>query len=137
MPDLFKPLMLAAACCVIAAPTVEARTAQAGQEELAKMLEGRTKGDPQKCITTNGSSNLQIIDKTAIVYQQGRTLWVNRTRAPDRLDDDDILLIKRWNGDELCRMDDVNLLDRTGGFFKGFVVLEEFVPYTLHDPDKS
>jgi hypothetical protein len=55
---------------------------------------------------------------------------VNRPQWPDQLDDDSILVTKTW-GSQLCRLDMVQLHDRSGGFFRGTVGLNDFVPYTL------
>lgn len=101
-----------------------------GEAELAKLLEGRVAGEPERCINTFGNGSLRIIDGTALVYRQGSTLWVNRTRNPNSLDDDDYLVIRKYGGSsQLCRLDNVTTQDRGGNFFTGVVFLEDFVPY--------
>lgn len=101
-----------------------------GEAKLAKMLEGREAGEPQDCINTFSSSNLQVIDGTALVYKQGKTLWVNRTRNPESLDDSDYLVIKKFgSAHQLCRLDNVTTRDRGSHFFSGVVFLSDFVPY--------
>lgn len=100
-----------------------------GDKKLAKLLEGRVAGEPRRCITTFVNRNLRVIDGTALVYGQGKTLWVNTTRHPEDLDDDDVLVIRR-TGSQLCRLDNVTTVDRYTGFFSGAVFLDEFVPYT-------
>ena len=71
----------------------------------------------------------QIIDKTAIVYRAGSTLWVNRPRGgAESLDDDDIMVTKTISS-QLCSIDVVQLQDRTSHMYSGFVSLGEFVPY--------
>ena len=80
-----------------------------------------------------GSS--QVIDGTAIVYQLGNTLYVNRPRGgADQLDDNSILVTNTF-GSQLCSIDTVRLIDRNSYFPRGFVSLGEFVPYTK--PKKS
>jgi hypothetical protein len=37
-------------------------------------------------------------------------------------------------GSQLCAIDTVQLRDRTSGFWRGFVGLDKFIPYTK--PDK-
>ena len=100
-----------------------------GEEKLAKLLEGRTAGEPQSCIRTTPTNNLMVIDKTALVYRDGRRVWVNRTANPDSIDDDDILVIKKFSGTQLCRFDQITLADRPTGMFSGVLMLEDFVPY--------
>ena len=103
-----------------------------GEERLTKMLEGRVAGEPSDCIRTFPSGSMQVIDRTAIVYRQGRTLWVNRTRDPRALDSDDYLVIRKFgDASRLCRLDNVTTRDRVGNFFSGVIMLDQFVPYTL------
>ncbi len=109
-------------------PKTEAETK--GEKRLAKMLEGRVAGEPQRCIRTRLNNRLRVIDKTAYVYGSGRTIYVQRTRNPDDIDRDDILIQRRFNASELCRLDVVTTADRVAGFFTGAVFFEDFVPYT-------
>ena len=107
-----------------------------GDKKLAKLLEGRVAGEPESCISTFGNQSLRVIDGTALVYGRGKTIWVNTTRYPEDLDDDDVLVIRRW-GSQLCRLDNVTTVDRSTGFFSGAVFLDNFVPYTRVDKEKS
>ena len=101
-----------------------------GQKELAELLEGRVAGEPERCINTFGSGSLRIIDKTALVYKKGDTVWVNYTKHPKSLDDDDYLVIRKYGStNQLCRLDNVTTRDRGGNFFSGVIFLEDFVPY--------
>lgn len=117
-----------AAAGLVAVP-LEARERPTGAEQLAKLLEGRTAGEPQSCIFTSGTNNLTVIDKTALVYRSGGKLWVNRTANPQDIDDDDILVIRRFSGSSLCKQDQVTLADRVSGMFSGVLFLGDFVPY--------
>ena len=120
--------IIAAAAGLVAAP-VDARSRMSGEERLAKLIEGRTAGEPRDCIFTPGNRNLTIIDKTAIVYRAGSKVWVNRTAHPEDIDDNDILIIKRFDGSQLCRQDQITLADRGTGMFSGVIFLTDFVPY--------
>jgi hypothetical protein len=71
----------------------------------------------------------RVIDKTAIVYGGGRTIYVNRPTNADSLNDDDIL-VSDIHGSQVCDLDVVRLHDRSGFWFTGFVGLQQFVPYT-------
>ena len=132
---MFKRLALSAAAVgLFAAPAVQADDhgeMTKGEARLAKMLEGRLAGEPQRCINTFGSRGITQIDDTALVYRRGDTIWVNRTRTPESIDDSDYLLIRRFNGSQLCRTDQVETRDRFGNFFSGVIFLDDFVPYRL------
>ena len=122
------PAILAAAA-LAAAPGAAAREKLAPEQQLAKLLDGRVAGEPKDCLSLPSIDSSQIIDKTAIVYRDGSTLWVNRPRSgADSLDDDDVLVTKT-TGSQLCSIDTVQLHDRSSHFWRGFVSLGEFVPY--------
>ncbi len=112
------------------ASLAEARTKLTPQQQLDKLLAGRVAGKPVSCISLLDSNNTQVIDKTAIVYGWGRTLYVNTPDDARSLDGDDILVTKITGSNQLCRLDTINLRDRTSHSFSGFVVLNDFVPYT-------
>lgn len=117
------------AAALISAPPALARTKLTGEEKLAKLLEGREPGKPVSCLPLWETRNSQVIDKTAIVYGRGNTIYVNRPTNADRLDDRDIL-VTDLRTNQLCNVDTVQLRDRGPGFFwRGFVGLQEFVPY--------
>ena len=121
-------LALAAGAALLAGPALQAKERLRGEQELAELLEGREAGQPVSCIPLGRSQEARIIDKTAIVYDSGRTIYVNRPRHPESLDDDDIM-VTRLHTSQLCRLDTVRLHDRSGFYFTGFVGLEDFVPY--------
>ncbi|MCW0199518.1 hypothetical protein [Sphingopyxis sp.] len=122
------PAILAAAA-TLAAPAAFAKDTRTPEQQLEKLLEGRVAGTPQDCINLAATNSSQVIDKTAIVYRVGNTLWVNRPRGgADQLGDDDILVTKTTSS-RLCSIDTVELRDRTSHMYSGFVSLGEFVPY--------
>ena len=121
-------LVLAAATALLAGPALSAKQRLTGEQQLAKLLEGRVAGEPVSCIPLHRTSSSRIIDGTAIVYDSGRTIYVNRPRHPESLDDDDVM-VTRLHSSQLCRLDTVRLVDRSQFFFTGFVGLEDFVPY--------
>ena len=121
--------VLAAATVLSLSVAADARPRIAPEAKLAKMLDGRVAGEPRDCIFLPSIRGSRIIDKTAIVYDAGRTLWVNRPRSgAESLDDDDIL-VTNLHGSSLCSIDIVSLHDRYGHFYSGCVGLGEFVPY--------
>ena len=126
---LHIPMILAAAALAAIPATASARERLAPEDQLAKLLEGRVAGEPQNCIPLSMARSSQVIDKTAIVYRVGSTLWVNRPEGgASSLDDDDILVTK-LPGSQLCRIDAVQLHDRSSHMYSGFVSLGKFVPY--------
>ncbi|HZU63647.1 MAG TPA: hypothetical protein VFF98_08185 [Novosphingobium sp.] len=120
-------LALAGIGCTAAPAT--ARERLTGEQQLAKMLQGRQAGAPVDCVSIISLGSSTVIDKTAIVYDSGSVLYVNRTDAPDQLASDDILVTKT-SLDQLCHLDIMQLRDRAGGFYRGSVGLGQFVPWT-------
>lgn len=127
-PIIKTALLALIAGGLLGTPSLEARERISGEEKLAKMLEGRVPGEPQSCIRTFPSANLTIVDGTALVYKQGRTLWVNVPAHPRWLDDSDALLTRTY-GTQLCSTDIVTTFDRGSGHYTGNIFLGEFVPY--------
>ncbi|PKP99322.1 MAG: hypothetical protein CVT74_08240 [Alphaproteobacteria bacterium HGW-Alphaproteobacteria-13] len=126
-------ITLAAATLAAVPAGAAAKEKPTPQERLAKLLEGRVAGEPQRCISTPAITDTQVIDKTAIVYRQGNTLWVNTPRSgAESLDDDDVLVTKQ-TGSQLCSIDTVQLHDRTSRTWRGFVALGDFVPWRKVD----
>lgn len=125
---LIPTLFIAAALAAVPAAS-SAREKLAPEAQLAKLLEGRVAGQPQDCLPLTSLGSSQVIDKTAIVYRSGSTLWVNRPDGgADSLDDDDILVLKT-TGSQLCSIDTIELRDRSSHMYSGFVSLGKFVPY--------
>ncbi len=121
-------IALATATALIAAPAVSAKTKPSGEEKLAKILEGREAGKPVDCITLQAARDARIIDKTAIVYDAGSVIYVNRPVNAKNLDDDEVMVTNPTTG-RLCKLDTVRMHDRSGFWYSGFVGLEQFVPY--------
>ncbi|MEM1052960.1 MAG: hypothetical protein AAGI28_12795 [Pseudomonadota bacterium] len=107
-----------------------------GEAKLARLLEGRVAGEPQDCIRDFNNTRVTTIDDTAYVYGRGRTIYVQRTRVPDDIDRDDILVVRRFGGTQLCRLDFITTVDRFSGFFSGGVQFEKFIPYTRVEKDE-
>lgn len=102
-----------------------------GEERLARLLEGRVAGEPQSCIRTMPTERMQTIDKTAYVFGRGGTIYVQRTRRPEQIDDRETLVLRRFGGGaQLCRQDIATTVDPVTRFFTGAVMFEDFVPYT-------
>ncbi|WP_066552537.1 hypothetical protein [Croceicoccus bisphenolivorans] len=115
---------------LIAAGCVHGGTPYQDREEarLAKMLKDRVAGEPASCIAAFSSSRLKILDRTAVVYDAGDTIWVARPHDPASLDAHDIVVIER-TGSQLCKYDIVRTIDRNTQSTSGVIMLGDFVPY--------
>lgn len=115
-------------CSFAAAPAI-ASEKLTGEQQLAKILAGRVPGKPVSCISFSDHQDMQVIDKTAIVFGFGQTLYVNRPKNAADLDSGMILVTKSFSSD-LCNVDIVRLRDQTTHMESGFITLGDFVPYT-------
>ena len=121
-------IALATTAVLLAAPAVAGNQRMTGEEKLAKLLEGRVAGEPERCLPYSAASDLKVIDKTAIVYGRGKTVWVNRPSNAYSLDDDEIM-VRSSHTAQVCNLDLVKLVDRTSLMQVGTVGLGDFVPY--------
>jgi hypothetical protein len=118
-----------AAALALSAATAQAAPRLSGEAKLAREIEGRVAGDPVRCLPFHRIQSSRIIDDTAIVYDAGSTLYVNRPRAGRESLDRWDTLVTRAFGSQLCSSDVVHLYDASSRMQTGFVFLGEFVPY--------
>ena len=116
--------LLAASASAMASPAREANEAK-----LARALEGRVAGEPVRCINLRNVRSSRIIDRTAILYDAGGTIYVNRPRGGGESLDRWDTLVTRLHSSQLCSIDIVNLFESGSNIQTGFVSLGEFVPY--------
>jgi hypothetical protein len=122
-------LTLAAAAAAIAPAQALSPAAEKGEARLARALEGRVAGAPVDCIDLRRVRSSRIIPGTAIVYEAGGTLYVNRPRAgADTLDSWDVM-VNKLHDSRLCSIDVVELYDTGARIQTGIVFLGDFVPY--------
>jgi hypothetical protein len=122
--------LLAGAVIAFAGATAAlGKSAEENEAKLARMLEGRTAGEPVSCISALRSHRLEVIEHVGIVYDAGSTIYVARPSDPDQLGRDDIVVIDRFGG-QLCASDMIRTVDRYQGYTTGAVFLDKFVPYT-------
>lgn len=121
---------LAAGSLLLAGVAADAKPRLTPEQQLAKSLEGRVAGEPVDCIYTPRVMSTRVYDKTAIVYDAGRTIYVNRPASGASALNDNDILVTQPTSSQLCSVDIVRLIDRSGGFFRGSIGLGEFVPYT-------
>jgi len=99
------------------------------EAELAQAVAGRVAGEPVDCIDMHRVRSSHIIPGTAIIYDAGGVLYVNRPRGgAESMDQWDIMVNRLWSS-ELCSIDTVELIDQGSHMFSGTVFLGEFVPY--------
>ncbi len=116
------------AALLATAPAV-AKPRLSPEAELADAVKGRVAGAPVSCINLTNVRNVQIIDRTALVYDAGGVKYVNRPRGgAEQLDHWDVL-VTRLPNNRLCRPDIVRLYDSASRFETGFISLGDFVPY--------
>jgi len=123
----FLTVLLGAAA--IAAAPATAGPRQTPEQQLQHELRGRVAGKPVDCINLFNVRNSRVIDKTAIIFDSGGTLYVNRPRAgAESLSRWDAQILRPF-GTQLCSIDTIQLIDRSSGIYSGNVFLGEFVPY--------
>ncbi|MDB5697675.1 MAG: hypothetical protein JWN69_479 [Alphaproteobacteria bacterium] len=99
------------------------------EAKLARLLDGRVPGKPVSCIDFHRVRSSQIIDHTAIVYDAGSTLYVNRpTAGLSSLDGWDYM-VSTPSVSQICNVDIVHLVDKGTHIENGSISLGQFVPY--------
>lgn len=130
-----KLSLLIAACAAL--PLASAASAgddkARGEQKLAQILEGRTAGEPERCLSSFQRRHMQVVDGTALVFRDGDTVYVNRPDGARLLDVFDIPVFELYGSSELCARDHATLHDSTSAIPGGFVVLNEFIPYRRTD----
>jgi hypothetical protein len=123
-----KLLPLLAGSLALAAGAAQAKPAD-HEAELARTLAGRVAGQPVDCIDMHRVRSSHIIPGTAIVYDSGGVLYVNRPRGGAESMDQWDIMVNRLYSSELCSIDTVQLIDQGSHMYSGTVFLGEFVPY--------
>lgn len=104
------------------------------ETRLAERLDGLVAGEPVKCIDLHHVRNTTIYDGTAIVFDAGSTIYVNRPKNGGKSMRDDDVMVTRTTTGRLCDVDVVQMHD-SGGFWNGVVFLGDFVPYKKPSQD--
>ncbi|HEV2817082.1 MAG TPA: hypothetical protein VGW40_07675 [Allosphingosinicella sp.] len=103
------------------------------EAELARRLAGRVAGDPVQCIDLHRVRSSQIINDTAIIYDAGSVIYVNRPdNGADSLNRNDTMVTRLYTT-QLCNIDTVQMVDRVSGTMTGIVFLGDFIPYRRAD----
>ncbi len=124
-----KFLPLLAATAAMAAIPAEAGPRRSPEEQLQHELRGRVAGEPVNCVNLRNVRSSRVIDRTALIFEAGGTIYVNRPRAgAESLSRWDTQVVRPF-GSQLCAIDTIRMVDPASGFFRGTVFLGEFVPY--------
>ena len=100
------------------------------EARLARMIQGRTAGDPVDCITQQQISSSEIVDRTAIVYRMNNgTIYINRPTSGASFLRAGNVLVTDTRSTQLCGIDIVRLFDNNSRMSAGSVGLGKFVPY--------
>ena len=121
------PLLIGAVA--IAAVPAQARERLSPEAELARALDGRVAGEPVNCINLHSIRGSSVVRGTALLYDAGSVIYVNRPRAGAEQLNDWTTQVSRPFGNRLCSIDPVQLIDPVTGSFHGTVFLDEWVPY--------
>jgi len=100
------------------------------QRRMSALLNGKTPGDPQPCITTRPNTQSSIIGNQAILYRVGRTVYRNDLDgACPILRSSSTLVSQRYGSSRLCSGEIMQIMDPHSGVSFGSCVLGEFTPY--------
>ena len=123
-----KLIPLIAAAMVFGPVAAQARERDP-EADLARALRGRVAGQPVSCIDLHRVHSSRVIPGTAILYDAGSVIYVNRPRnGAEQLNRFDTL-VTRTPSTQLCSVDVVHTVDLSTNTFTGSVFLDEFVPY--------
>ena len=114
----------------LAALSVAAPAASPDPEaQLERALRGRVAGEPVHCIDMHRVTGSTIIPGTAVIYDAGSVLYVNRPESgAESLDRWDVLVTRLYTS-QLCNTDTVDLIDQGSRVYSGVIFLGDFVPY--------
>lgn len=123
-----SPVGLAATLALSGCATTSAQNTE-DDNRLARLIEGRTAGEPVRCLNGARSERVQVIDGVGLVYDAGDTIYVARAADPGELRRTDALVLDRLSTGRLCTDDVRFTIDRNQGNVTGSVFLSDFVPY--------
>ena len=125
-----KLIPLLTAALVLGAGVGAAQARERDPEaQLARLVQGRVAGEPVSCIDLFRVRSSHVVPGTAIVYDAGSIVYVNRPRnGAEELNRFDTL-VTRTPSTQLCSVDVIHTVDLTSNTLTGVVFLGDFVPY--------
>lgn len=124
-----RPLILTAPLILLANCTQPAEPAS-GPSAFAREVAGLTAGSPQSCIAQWPSTNIRVIDRQTLAYDQGKTTWINRLAAPcPAIEPLNTVIVEPKLGTQYCNGDHIRGLE-PGAIIPGpTCFLGQWVPY--------
>lgn len=118
-----------ASCSASAVPDTPSPRAQ---RDLAEALAGRAPGPAVRCIANYRSNNMQVIDDSTILFQDGRTIYLQKPRGSciGLGNGSRTLVTRQFGTNNLCDGDINRVVDLSTGTGGGSCVFGPFVPYT-------
>lgn len=134
MLELKSLLLMVSASALLmscSAPTSEQARSPKAEQELAEALAGRVAGSPQRCIDAYRTTKVHAIDRWTIIYDQGRTIYVQNPKGGcPGLGRGDILVTTQVGPARLCQNEIARTVDPTSRTESGGCVLGPFTPYS-------
>lgn len=120
------PLLIGALATVALPAQATPRDPEA---ELARVIGDRVAGEPVNCVDLRSVRSSRVIDRTALVFGSGNTIYVNRPRSgAETLRQWDVQVVRPFNS-RLCRIDTVTMVSPGTNHLSGIVFLGDFIPY--------
>jgi len=122
-------LPLAACAANDAAPG--SRLSERETREMERLLEGKTAGEPTRCVASFDSSRLRALGDNLLVYEANKDLvYLNRLDGSCQgITRGDTLVMNRTIASQYCRGDIARVVNIPTGATTGSCALGDFVPY--------
>lgn len=125
-------MRIALAAALIALPAVPAFAAEPqGEEKLAKLIAGRTAGEPRSCIPQYPSNRSTTIEKVGVTYDVGGTRYVSRFQGGCEQLTQFTIIVTNTPTTQLCEGDIAQIYTNPSPSIQvGSCTFGPFVPYT-------
>lgn len=121
-------LSMLAACAM--SSTAQAPRSERAETRLARALEGKVAGAPQRCVPRYRTNDLEIVDRNTILFKNGRDLvYRNDPEGGCGGLDPTRTIVTSSIGSDQCRGDIIRVVDRTSGNLVGSCAFADFIPY--------
>ncbi|MCW2382591.1 MULTISPECIES: DUF6491 family protein [unclassified Sphingobium] len=123
--------VLPLAACATAGPAPEPRLSERETQELERLLERKTAGEPVSCVTSFDSSRLRSIGDNTLVYVVSKDqVYLNRLQGScTGISRGDTLVMNRMSSSQYCRGDIARVVNLPSGAMTGSCALGDFIPY--------
>jgi hypothetical protein len=101
------------------------------QDELNRLLAGKTAQPPVTCLPSYLSNDMRVIDENTVVYRSGaKRVYVGHFNGGcNYLGQAGYALLTKPFGSGSCRGDIAQVIDTHGGFTVGSCVIGDFTPF--------